>query len=109
MLAAYGASKAALNHLTKSLAAAFGDQGLCATLLYPGNVYEGMWRTIAPRWAAYEGIPAETMAARRAAETPTGRFQTPDEVGQIARFVACSPGLALNGKIVYSEPTVVDA
>lgn len=106
MLAAYGASKAALNHLTKSTAAAFADRGICATILYPGNVYEGMWKNIAPRWAEFEGVPAEEVARRRAEETVRGRFQTPDELGEVARFIALSRGMALSGKIVVAEPTV---
>lgn len=105
MLAAYGASKAALNHLTKSTAA-FAEQGICATILYPGNVYEGMWKEIAPRWAEYEGVSAEEVARRRAAETVRGRFQTPEELGAVARFIALSRGLALSGKIVVAEPSV---
>jgi NAD(P)-dependent dehydrogenase (short-subunit alcohol dehydrogenase family) len=109
MLAAYGASKAALNHLTKSVAAAFGERGICAASLYPGSVYEGMWQQIDRVWSALEGLPPGEMGRRRAANTPTGRFQTPDELGRIARYIALAPGLALNGKIVYSEPAVVDA
>lgn len=109
MLAAYGASKAALNHLTKSVVAAHGADGICATILYPGSVYEGMWQHIDRVWSALEGSPAGEIARQRMAETPTGRFQTPAEVGEIARYIALSRGMALSGKIVAAEPGVWDA
>jgi hypothetical protein len=38
-----------------------------------------------------------------------GRFQRPEEIGEIARRVAIWPGMGLNGKIVVSDATVRDA
>ena len=109
MLPAYGASKAALNHLTKSTAAAYGDQGICAVILYPSSIFEGMWKEIDARWGRLEGLAPGEMAARRAAESLRGRFETPEEVAEIALRVAIRPGLDLNGKIVVTDATILDA
>lgn len=109
LLAAYGASKAALNHLTKSIAAAHGNAGICATVLFPGNVWEGMWQEIDRRWSELEGVAPGEMARRRMESSATGRFQTTEEIGAVARYVARARGSDLNGKIVVSDVLVMDA
>jgi hypothetical protein len=43
------------------------------------------------------------------AESLLGRYETPAEVAAIGLRVATRPGLALNGKIVVTTPTVRDA
>lgn len=108
MLPAYGASKAAMTHLMKTTAAAFGEQGICAVALYPSSIYEGMWKVIDVRWGALEGLPPGEMGRRRTAETMLGRYETPEEVATIALRVAVRKGQALNGKIVVTTPTVRD-
>ena len=108
MLPAYGASKAALTHLMKTTAAAYSERGVCAVALYPSSVYEGMWKEIDVRWGALEGLPPGEMGRRRTAESLLGRYETPAEVAAIALRVATRPGLALNGKIVVTTPSVRD-
>ncbi|MFN8524602.1 MAG: SDR family NAD(P)-dependent oxidoreductase [Chloroflexota bacterium] len=108
MLPAYGASKAAMTHLTKSTAAGYGDQGICATALYPSSIFEGMWKVIDVKWGALEGLPPGEMGRRRTSESILGRYETPDEVAAVALRIATRPGLALNGKIVVTTPTVRD-
>jgi meso-butanediol dehydrogenase / (S,S)-butanediol dehydrogenase / diacetyl reductase len=109
MLPAYGASKAALNHLTKTTAAAYGERGICAVIFNPTSVMEGMWKDIDARWGGLEGLPPGEMARRRSSESLRGRFQTPEEVGEVAALVARRPGLDLNGKIVVTDATIQDA
>jgi NAD(P)-dependent dehydrogenase (short-subunit alcohol dehydrogenase family) len=109
MLPAYGASKAAMTHLMKTTAAAYGEQGICATALYPSSIFEGMWKQIDPEWGALEGLPPGEMGRRRTAESILGRYETPDEVATVAMRIAVRTGLALNGKIVVTTPTVRDA
>jgi NAD(P)-dependent dehydrogenase (short-subunit alcohol dehydrogenase family) len=108
MLPAYGASKAAMTHLMKSTAVSYGDRGICATALYPSSIFEGMWKTIDPLWGEMEGLPPGEMGRRRTSESLLGRYETPDEVATIAMRVATRKGLAYNGKIVVTTPTVRD-
>jgi hypothetical protein len=77
--------------------------------LYPSSIYEGMWKEIDVRWGQLEGLPPGEMGRRRMAESLLGRYETPDEVAAIALRVATRPGLALNGKIVVTTPTVRDS
>jgi meso-butanediol dehydrogenase/(S,S)-butanediol dehydrogenase/diacetyl reductase len=109
MLPAYGASKAAMTHLMKSTAAAYGGQDICAVAIYPSSIYEGMWKTIDAVWGELEGLPPGEMGRRRTSDTILGRYETPDEVATVAMRVATRIGLALNGKIVVTTPTVRDA
>jgi D-sorbitol dehydrogenase (acceptor) len=108
MLPAYGASKAAMTHLMKSTAASYGERGICAVALYPSSIFEGMWKVIDPLWGELEGLPPGEMGRRRTSESLLGRYETPDEVAAIAMRVATRTGLAYNGKIVVTTPTVRD-
>ncbi|MCC7371497.1 MAG: SDR family oxidoreductase [Chloroflexi bacterium] len=109
MLPAYGASKAAMTHLMKTTAAAYGEQGICATAIYPSSIFEGMWKQIDPEWGAYEGLPPGEMGRRRMSESLLGRYEKPEEVAAIALRIAERTGLAMNGKIVITTPTVRDS
>ncbi len=100
---AYGASKAALNYLSRTLADALEGQEISSTVVVPGMVYEGMWKEIVSRRAAADGQSLEEAAEAHLAETPTGRFQKPADLANIVLHVATSRGMALSGRIVWSE------
>ena len=99
----YGASKAALNYLSRTLAGALEPRAISSTVVVPGMVYEGMWKEIVSKRAAAQGQSLEDVAAAHLAETPTGRFQKPADLAKIVRYVATSRGMALSGRIVWSE------
>ena len=103
-LAAYGASKAAVNHLTRTAAVALRDQLVSVTALYPGNVWEGMQQVIHQAAGDPLGPPAGPSARSKLEEWPTGRWQRPDDTGDIAVFIAAAPGLELSGQLVVSHP-----
>jgi galactitol 2-dehydrogenase len=105
-LAAYGASKAALNHLSKTSAVVLGEHAIATTVLYPTSVREGMFGPIADQMASFEGLTPAAFEAQRAAGSPLGRLQTPDEVAAIAVWVAAHVGMGLNGRLVHTEAHV---
>ena len=100
---AYGAGKAALNYLSRTLADALERQSISSTVVVPGMVYGGMWKEIVSRRAEAVGQSLEDAAAADLAETPTGRFQKPADLANIVLYVATSRGMALSGRIVWSE------
>ena len=100
---AYGASKAALNYLSRTLADALGRRAISSTVVVPGMVHEGMWKEIVSRRAEAEGQSLEEAAEAHLAETPTGRFQKPADLANIVLYVATGRGMALSGRIVWSE------
>jgi D-sorbitol dehydrogenase (acceptor) len=105
-LPAYGASKAALNHLSKSTALVLGPRAIATTVLYPTSVREGMFGPIADQMAEFEGMTPDDFAAQRAAGSPLDRLQKPEEVAAIAVWVAAHPGMSLNGRLVHTEAHV---
>ena len=100
---AYGASKAALNHLSRTLAEALEGMAISSTVVVPGMVYEGMWKEIVSRRAAAHGQSLQEAADAHLAETPTGRFQEPADLAKIVLYVATGRGMALSGRTVWSE------
>jgi 3-oxoacyl-[acyl-carrier protein] reductase len=90
LFADYGASKAALINLTKSIARSCARDGITAFAVAPGFIATAM---------AAESL--ETEGAAIAAEIPSGRVGTPDDVGGIIAFLA-SPLAA------YATGTTID-
>ena len=83
----YGATKAALVNLTKSIARSFGAEGVTAVAIAPGWVRTDM----AEDFIAAHGKQAAV------AEIPIGEMATPSEVAELVAF-ALRPSLAsLNG------------
>lgn len=105
MLAAYGASKAALNHLSKSAAVAFASELVSTVVLYPGTVQEGMFADLAARMAAAEGRSARELVEERSFASPGG-LQRPEDTAAMALFIATTPGMAMNGSVLWSQPHV---
>lgn len=77
--AAYGAGKAGLIGLVKTLAVELGPQGIRANALLPGGTLTDMARAFAPTEEALEGV-ASLMALKRIAE--------PEELAQSALYLA---------------------
>jgi len=105
-LAAYGASKAALNHVSKTSSLVLAEHAICVTIVNPTSVREGMFGPIADEMASFEGLSPPEFEAQRAAGSPLGRLQKPEEVGSIAVWVAAAHGMHLNGRLVYTEAHV---
>ena len=91
----YGAAKAALLNLSKSLSQEFGPQGIRINCVSPGPGRDrplARRRTASPRpSAAATGVdPAAVreQVAPASAASPTGRFTTPEEVATLVVLLA---------------------
>ncbi len=92
----YGAAKAALVNLAKSLSQELGPSGIRITSISPGPVATDLWlgeHGVAETVGSATGEGAEAVRDEMAARMPTGRFTTPREVATIVALLA-SPCMA---------------
>jgi NAD(P)-dependent dehydrogenase (short-subunit alcohol dehydrogenase family) len=101
----YGAAKAALVNLTKSLAQEFGSKGVRVNAISPGPVSTDLWLGkdgVAHTVAQATGVDPETARKNVLASiggVPTGRLTTPEEVATLAVMLS-SP---LTGNVTGSN------
>lgn len=100
---AYGVSKVALNYLSRTLAAALEQRAIASTVVYPGMVYDGMWKWVNRRRSRLWGHDFDEVVRRDLAETPTGRFQDPGDLARMVLYAVTTPGMVTNGRIIWSE------
>jgi NAD(P)-dependent dehydrogenase (short-subunit alcohol dehydrogenase family) len=90
----YGAAKAALLNLTKSLSQELGPRGIRINAVSPGPVATDLWlgeNGVAQTVARATGVDADTARERVVASIggfATGRFTTPEEVATLAVMLA---------------------
>jgi NAD(P)-dependent dehydrogenase (short-subunit alcohol dehydrogenase family) len=90
----YGAAKAALVNLTKTLSQEFGPHGIRVNAVSPGPVSTDLWlgeHGVAETVARATGVDAETARKTIIAGIggfATGRFTTPEEVAVLITFLA---------------------
>jgi NAD(P)-dependent dehydrogenase (short-subunit alcohol dehydrogenase family) len=90
----YGAAKAALVNLTKTLAQEFGPHGIRVNAVSPGPVATDLWlgeHGVAQTVAEATGVDADTARKTIIAGIggfATGRFTTPEEVATLITFLA---------------------
>jgi NAD(P)-dependent dehydrogenase (short-subunit alcohol dehydrogenase family) len=92
----YGAAKAALVNLTKTLAQEFGPRGIRVNAVSPGPVATDLWlgehgvaQTVAQATGVDAAIARESIIAGIGGFA-TGRFTTPEEVATLITFLASS-------------------
>lgn len=90
-VAAYGASKAGVAALTKSLAVEWAPHGVCVNAILPGVV----------RTALNEGLLDGTDRGRELlVRTPMRRFGMPEEMGGAAVFLASEAASFVTGQLI---------
>ena len=92
----YGAAKAALLNVAKSLSQELGPLGIRITSVSPGPVATDLWLGddgVAARIGRATGAGSDAIRAQAVAGMPTGRFTTPEEVAAIVALLA-SPRVA---------------
>jgi NAD(P)-dependent dehydrogenase (short-subunit alcohol dehydrogenase family) len=92
-LAAYGAAKAGINHLTMTLASELGPHGIRVNAVAPGTTLTEQVRT-AMGEEQFEAISAST---------PLGRACEPDELARLTVFLASDLARCITGQLVLAD------
>jgi len=82
----YNTSKAGVIHLSKSLAMEWSNRGVRVNSISPGSIRTPMLVRSAAHFDP--DLPAETVFERFGAAHPLGRIGTPEEVAELAAFLA---------------------
>jgi NAD(P)-dependent dehydrogenase (short-subunit alcohol dehydrogenase family) len=87
----YGAMKAALANVAKSLSKELGPKGIRVNAISPGPVATDLWFSddgVAAQFAAADGATPAEIVSSVVAGSATGRFTTPQEVADLTLFLA---------------------
>jgi len=96
----YTTTKAALANLAKGLSKEFGPKGIRVNTISPGPVSTDLWLGddgLAARVAAASGTGSEDIVKSVSASAVTGRFTTPQEVADLAVFLASDRSANITG------------
>jgi 3(or 17)beta-hydroxysteroid dehydrogenase len=96
---AYGASKACVRQLTKSVAQYCAQEKLkirCNSV-HPGVVRTPLWEGYAQILAAARDVPLDTIVAETEREIPLGDFTTPEDVAAAVAFLASEDSRHVTG------------
>lgn len=92
-MAPYGAAKAAINHLTTTLAVELAPHGIRVVAVAPGT-------TLTP--VVREALSDETVAALVEAH-PLGRLGEPEDLGRLVVALASDLGRSVTGQLVFGD------
>lgn len=96
----YCAVKAAVTNLSKALSVELAPRNIRVNSISPGPVLTALWTEeggIADGFAAVSGQTADSVLASLVGGTPTGRLTTPQQVADLAVFLASDRAGNING------------
>jgi 3(or 17)beta-hydroxysteroid dehydrogenase len=96
---AYGASKAAVRHMTKSLAQYCAERKLSirCNSVHPGSVRTSLWDIHATELARARGVPFETITKESQDAIPMGDFTRPEDVAAAVSFLVSDDARHITG------------
>lgn len=95
---AYSASKAAIRSFARCWILELADRRIRVNVLAPGSTSTPGWHGLASSAAEDEQMQAMTRAA-----TPAGRLATPEEIANVALFLASDDSSYVNGAELFAD------
>jgi NAD(P)-dependent dehydrogenase (short-subunit alcohol dehydrogenase family) len=96
----YGATKAAMISLSKSLARKYGSDGVLVNSVLPGLIHTAMWERAATEIAEASGSTMDDVLSRNGKTVPVGRYGTSEEVANMIVFLATEAASYVNGSAI---------
>ena len=93
----YGATKAAMISISKSLAKKYGSDGVLINSVLPGLIHTAMWERAATEIAEATGANMEDVIKRNGASVPIGRYGTSEEVAALVTFLCSKSASYISG------------
>jgi len=93
----YAAAKAGLQGFTKTLAIELGKFGVTANAIAPGFIETEMTAATAARM----GVDFDALKRSAAAQIPVNRIGQPDDVANLASFLASDGAGFISGQVIY--------
>jgi NAD(P)-dependent dehydrogenase (short-subunit alcohol dehydrogenase family) len=100
---AYGASKAALAYVTKTLAHELGPKGIRVNSVHPGPIWGEHLIDYYHQQAEAAGVTFDDIVAEQSARAPLGYIPTPAEIAGAAVFFASDLARAVTGQLIVVD------
>ncbi|CAN5335657.1 3-oxoacyl-ACP reductase FabG [soil metagenome] len=105
----YATAKAALRTFTKSVAIEVGAYGIRCNCIVPGRIDTQLYRDWIARRAAEQGEDAEVLGATELARLPLRTLSTPDDIANLALFLASDDSRTITGQSINCDSGAVMA
>ena len=89
--------------LTKVMAKEVGPHGIRVNCLVPGGIQTDLLRNYWRRQADEQGISWEEISEKSARSTALRRIATPEEMAQVALFLASDESSAITGQSIVAD------
>jgi|TARA_B100001093_G_scaffold50214_2_gene42709 NAD(P)-dependent dehydrogenase (short-subunit alcohol dehydrogenase family) len=96
----YGATKAAMISISKSLARKYGRDGVLINSVLPGLIHTAMWERAAGEIAEASDSTAEQVITNNGKGVPIGRYGTSEEVAALVVFLCSEAASYINGTAI---------
>lgn len=100
---AYGASKAAVRQLTKSVAQHCAPENIRCNSVHPGDVRTALWNKQAEEHAVASGVSIERVVAEAEADSPMGRLALPEDVAAAVAFLVSESARLVTGTMLIVD------